>query len=329
MSQTTRTAESRGQRVLRVSLIVVLAVYVVFVLIVALMLGIDRLGPATMTTPGITPDERATLALDQADRILSLLEVVLGIIALILPLALGVVVYIFQQNRRTVEQLTDKAERAERNAAHSAERVREYREEARSTEARVNEALNKIALAEARDIERDAGARRLQDAIEEQRREVEDLSYKAEDLLSQSRSAQAKLTTVDQFLEVRRHSVLCTSDDVMESTKAVVTLMELALYPAPLDDEPAAFDPLRAERDMMLRREALRALSAVRESSSVPDEIHQRLLDMLAQIVDSAEHPMLLLEARHTQMMLLSVRRANDVPATPRRAPRARKQTPT
>ncbi|OQY85324.1 MAG: hypothetical protein B6D42_03575 [Anaerolineae bacterium UTCFX5] len=329
MSQSTRTVETRSQRVLRISLIVVLAVYVVFVLIVALMLGIDRLTPMIQTTPGLTADARATLALDQADRILSLLEVVLGIIALILPLALGVVVYIFQQNRRTVEQLTDKAERAERNAAHSAERVREYREEARSTEARVNEALNKIALAEARDIERDEGARRLQDAIEEQRREVEDLSYKAEDLLSQSRRAQAKLTMVDLFLNVRRHSVLCTSDDVMESTKAVVTLMELALYPPPLDDEPAEVDPLRVERDMMLRREALRALAAVRDSSSVPAEIHQRLLNMLAQVVDSAEHPMLILEARHTQMMLLSVRRTDGTSSSERRVPRARKQTPT
>lgn len=329
MSQLIKAVGSQFQRLLSLSLIVILALYVVFVLVVVLMLGVERLNPGVLLPSGVSADERAGLALEQADRILSLLEVVLGIIALILPLALGVVVYIFQQNRRTVEQLTEKAERAERNAAHSAERVREYREEARSTEARVNEALNKIALAEARDIERDAGARRLQEAIEEQRREVEDLSYKAEDLLSQSRSAQAKLTMVDQFLEVRRHGVLCTSDDVMVSTKAVVTLMELALYPPPLDDEPVEFDPLKAERDMMLRREALRALAAVCDSSSVPNEIYQRLLDMLTQIVDSAEHPMLILEARHTQTLLLNVRREESEPATPRRTTRARKQAPT
>lgn len=65
MSQSTRTVETRSQRVLRISLIVVLAVYVVFVLIVALMLGIDRLTPMIQTTPGLTADARATLALDQ------------------------------------------------------------------------------------------------------------------------------------------------------------------------------------------------------------------------------------------------------------------------
>lgn len=317
------SAEPWWARPARLTLVFVLAIYTVVVLGVLFLVTVDRARDASLPAPLLSADDKASLALEQADRILSLLEVVLGMIALVLPLALGVVVYIFQQNRRTIEQLTMKAERAETNAARSEQRVEEYREEAKATDKRVNDALNKIAVAEEldrqrdqaskeqekenlrRDLERDTAARELQEQIALQKREVEDVSLTAKDLLNQSRSAQDKLTKVDQFLEVRRHSALCTSDDVLEATTAVLTLMQIAQYPVPVDDDGEhSHDPLRAERDMLLRREALRGLVSVREAANVPSEISQRLLDMLQLMIDGEEHKVLRLEARRTFSVL-------------------------
>lgn len=314
----THRAEPWWARPFRLSLVALIAIYTVFILGVLFLVTVDR--ARTITTPGsaMTADDRASLALEQADRILSLLEVVLGIVALLLPLALGVIVYIFQQNRRTIEQLTQTAERAESNAARSQQRVEEYREEAKATDKRVNDALNKIEVAEQldiqrdetsrrreednlqRDLARDEAARKLEEQIIAQKREVEDVSMTARDLLSQSHDAQDKLKKVDQFLEVRRHSALCTSEDVLEATKAVLTLMQIAEYPAPEDDDTMNHDPLRAERDMLLRREALRALVSVRESGSIPSEVGDRLLKMLESMVNGAEHKVLRLEAHRT-----------------------------
>jgi hypothetical protein len=251
------------------------------------------------------------------------------------PVAAMTAVYIFQQNRRTIEQLTQTAERAETNAARSQQRVEEYREEAKSTDKRVNDALNKIEIAEQldrqrdelskqreeenlqRDLARDEAARNLEAQIIAQKREVEDVSMTARDLLSQSRDAQDKLKKVDQFLEVRRHSALCTSEDVLEATTAVLTLMQIAQYPAPDDDDDSmSHDPLRAERDMLLRREALRALVSVRESANVPQEIGERLLAMLQSMMDGQDHKVLRLEAQRT-FSYLKVRIPEPTPLKP------------
>lgn len=307
----------------RLSLAFVLGVYAIAVLFVLLIVGLDRVRHASDPIPDLSTADKAGLALDQAERILSLLEVVIGAIALVLPLALGVVVFIFQQNRRTIEELTQKAERAETNAARSENRVEEYREEAKAIGERVNAALNQIVIAEERDrfrdeesrkqeaanlqrdLERDQAAHELQRQIADQKREVVDVSFTAQELLNQSRSAQHKLTKVDQFLEMRRHSALCTSEDVLEATTAVLTLAQIAQYPVPLDDDDEDDrDPLRGERDMLLRREALRALVIVRESQHVPEEIRDRLLALLRTMSTEADHKVLQLEAARTLRQL-------------------------
>lgn len=308
----------------RLALVFVLGVYAVAVLFVLLIVGLDRVRHASDPIPELGTADKAGLALDQAERILSLLEVVIGAIALVLPLALGVIVFIFQQNRRTIEELTQKAERAETNAARSQQRVEEYREEAKEIGQRVNAALNQIGMAEERDrfrdeqarkaeeenlkrdIARDEAARELQRQIADQKREVVDVSFTAQELLNQSRSAQHKLTKVDQFLEVRRHSALCTSEDVLEATTAVLTLAQIAQYPDPGDDDDEdERDPLRGERDMLLRREALRAMVSVREAQHVPREIRDRLLVVLRTMSVDAEHKVLRLEAIRTLRVLM------------------------
>jgi hypothetical protein len=328
-------AEPWWARPFRLTLVALLGVYAVFILGVLFFVTIDRAFKAAVPVDALSADDRASIALEHADRILNLLEVVLGIVALLLPLALGVIVYIFQQNRRTIEQLTQTAERAETNAARSQQRVEEYREEAKSTDKRVNDALNKIEIAEQldrqrdelskqreeenlqRDLARDEAARNLEAQIIAQKREVEDVSMTARDLLSQSRDAQDKLKKVDQFLEVRRHSALCTSEDVLEATTAVLTLMQIAQYPAPDDDDDSmSHDPLRAERDMLLRREALRALVSVRESANVPQEIGERLLAMLQSMMDGQDHKVLRLEAQRT-FSYLKVRIPEPTPLKP------------
>lgn len=325
------TSEPWWARPARLGLGIVLAIYTVFVLGVLVLVTLDRARDAVGPAVQLDAADKAALALEQADRILSLLEVVLGMIALVLPLALGVVVYIFQSNRRTIEQLTHKAERAETNAARSEQRVEEYREKAEKIDERVLNALMKIEVAEEldrlrdeaskqqekenlqRDLDRDAAARELQAQIAEQKREVEDVSLTAKELLNQSRSAQDKLTKVDQFLEVRRHSAMCTSDDVLEATTAVLTLMQIAQYPAPDDeDDENAHDPLRRERDMLLRREALRALVSVGEAAHVPAEINRRLIDMLRLMVDGEEHKVLRLEAHRTFSVLSTLQTMNS-----------------
>lgn len=347
------STEAPWARFARLALIFVLAVYTIAVLGVLFLIGLDRVRDAMAPPVMLSTDDKASLALEQADRILSLLEVVIGAIALVLPLALGVVVFIFQQNRRTIEELTERAHHAQQDAAASAELVNKYRASAEATEARVSDALTQIAVAEERDrlrdeaarererenlerdLERDAAAKQLQQQIIEQerenvrrdlardeaarelqrqiadqKREVMEVSYTAKELLNQSRVAQDKLKKVDQFLEVRRHSALCTSEDVIEATTAVLTLTQIAQYPAPYDDDDddAPHDPLRAERDMLLRREALRALALVREARHVPVEIRERLLVALKDIAAQADHKVLQLEARRTLRHLTDVR---------------------
>ena len=306
----------------RLSLAFVLGIYAIAVLFVLLIVGLDRVRHASDPIPDLSTADKAGLALDQAERILSLLEVVIGAIALVLPLALGVVVFIFQQNRRTIEELTQKAERAETNAARSESRVEEYREEAKAIGERVNAALNQIVIAEERDrfrdeesrkqeaanlqrdLERDQAAHELQRQIADQKREVVDVSFTAQELLNQSRSAQHKLTKVDQFMEVRRHSALSTSEDVLEATTAVLTHAQIAQYPDPVDDDEDDRDPLRGERDMLLRREALRALVSVGEAQHVPEEIRDRLLVLLRTMSTGADHKVLQLEAARTLRQL-------------------------
>lgn len=318
MTELIPISESRTARAARLGLFVVLATYVVLVLGVLMLIGVDRVQDALDAPPILTPDDKASLALEQADRILSLLEVVIGAIAMILPLALGILVYIFQQNRRTIEELTLKAERAERNAARSQERAAEYRDEAREIDRRVNEALNQLAVAEQRDhdrevalqrqeaanlqrdLDRDDAARILQSQIADQKGEVVELSITAQELLNRSYNDQHKLTTVDQFLEVRRHSAMCMSDDVVEAITAVITLMQIAQYPTPDDDDDGKRDQNRVDRDMLLRREALRALVTVREAQFVPVEIRERLHEMLSQMSSEADHKVLRLEAKRT-----------------------------
>lgn len=82
---------------------------------------------ATHTSRGLAPDAAAAVTLDATDRILSLLEVTLGVIALLLPLALGVMIYIYQQNSRTQRALARDAADAMNAAMQSAEIARDSR----------------------------------------------------------------------------------------------------------------------------------------------------------------------------------------------------------
>ncbi len=93
---------------------------------------------AARNISGLSPDAAAAVTLASTDRILSLLEVTLGVIALLLPLALGVMIYIYQQNSRTQRALAQRATDA-MNAAMQSEAL------ARDSRNQIADSKDKIA----------------------------------------------------------------------------------------------------------------------------------------------------------------------------------------
>lgn len=87
------------------------------------------------------------LALDATDRILSLLEVTLGVIALLLPLALGVMIYIYQQNSRTQRALARDAADAMNAATQSAEIARDSRNQIAASSQQIIELNTRVEQA--------------------------------------------------------------------------------------------------------------------------------------------------------------------------------------
>lgn len=151
--------------------ILTLAVYVGILLIwLGLQVAMLMTGQAA---PPLALEDATDLAIEQADRILGLLEVVLGIIGLLLPLGLGVVVYIYNQSRATIEEnrvtiarLSEQAASATRDAARSADIVESLR-------AKVADALRAAEEAVERDKERDTQTQALQRDIDKQRKQID------------------------------------------------------------------------------------------------------------------------------------------------------------
>ncbi|MCU0464975.1 MAG: hypothetical protein MUF38_10455, partial [Anaerolineae bacterium] len=117
-----------------------LGVYVLVLLAILSTMVYERVQQANQPRQPLSGDIAANLAVEQADRILNLLETLFGVIGVILPLALGVIVYLYQQgttnekrskaalesNKRTIIKLSE-------NAKQSAETIRDLSEKAQNS----------------------------------------------------------------------------------------------------------------------------------------------------------------------------------------------------
>jgi uncharacterized coiled-coil DUF342 family protein len=214
---TPQTSSSRPSLFWRNATVATIMLYGIFLIAtmgfqVAAMLRSEGL-PARLSA-----QDAASLAVEQADRILGLLEVVLGVVALILPLGLTVVVYIYNQsratiedNRTTIENLARQATAAQQDAHKSAEEVERLRKE-------VDKALGAAEDAIARDKERDAETKRLQARIEQQQRNIEKQSREVDvqRIEAEKRGEETELlrqmiqVQFAQMLEIQRHTSVLT-----------------------------------------------------------------------------------------------------------------------
>lgn len=214
---TPQTTSSRPSLFWRNATVATIILYGIFLMVmmgfqVAAMLRSEGL-PARLSA-----QDAASLAVEQADRILGLLEVVLGVVALILPLGLTVVVYIYNQSRATIEEsratienLARQATAAQQDAHRSAEEVERLRKE-------VDKALGAAEDAIARDRERDTETKRLQASIEQQQRNIEKQSREVDvqRIEAEKRGEetehlrQAIQVQFDQLLEIQRHTNVLT-----------------------------------------------------------------------------------------------------------------------
>lgn len=202
-------ASTEPNRFWRRATIFTLGVYIL-ILLAWLVLQVIALANG-QSQPPMTVQDATDLAIAQADRILGLLEVVLGIIGLLLPLGLGVVVYIYNQSRATIEEnrttitrLSEQTYSATRDAARSAEIIEDLR-------GRVAVALEAAEEAVKRDKERDTQTTALQTSINKQRQQIDTDRIEAEmrdrKRDEQANSLQTRIEQQRQFVEAQRGAV--------------------------------------------------------------------------------------------------------------------------
>lgn len=316
--------------------------------------------------PPMTAEDATELAIAQADRILGLLEVVLGIIGLLLPLGLGVVVYIYNQSRATIEEnrttilrLTEQTYSATRDAARSAEIVEELRgrvgvalnaaEEAvkrdkerdiqtTALQESINKQRSQIDIdritAEKRDERRDEQAQTLQERIEQQRQMVESqradlvmLQNNIQMAYDQTLALRRQMKVFDVILTIREYEVTLLSDEQSSVSQAMLRLIQMTLNEEDEDEEESV------ESQIVRRREAVHALATLcysphRDAQWLP-QLMARVIQHLEQIAETESIPSVRTEARRALRDFngSSGLNGNKNGATPTRAPRKAKVT--
>jgi len=272
---------SKPNRFWRGATLFTLALYTLFLLI---MLGFQvaailRGSPA----PQLNAQDTASLAVEQADRILNMLDVVFGIIGLLLPLGLAVVVYIYtesnstiEENRATITRLSDQTTSATRDAARSAEIVEDLRGQVASALKSADEAVE-------RDKKRDEETTRLQTSIDRQRKEVDiqriegemrdkkrgeeselvlDRIEQQQELVNLAYNAtfllQRQMKVFDIILIIREYEVTLLSDEY----DTVFTSLNTLIYMTDIDEDDEDNQDVR-------RREAVHALATLRHTPHV------------------------------------------------------------
>jgi hypothetical protein len=261
-------------------------------------MGFDRLRSINVPLPLLGVEDKADLALAQADRILSLLETILGLVGVILPLALGVVVYIFQQNRRVIEDLTDKAEEARRDAANSKARVEELNAETRGLDSKVREAVGKINGAIEQDKLREEALNKLQASVQTQRFDVNDA-------LLEAQQASKVAVFFRELITVRKLEVMVHANKTSDSIMAVYTLRTLF-------DRNA--DKALDEDNAMLRVEAIRTFSKIADLPAISAELHAEFSTALAAIADDATEALVVRTQAMRVLQTLNRRATNSAP---------------
>lgn len=263
-----------------------LGVYVLVLLAILSTMVYERVQQAGQPRQPLSGDVAANLAVEQADRILNLLETLFGVIGVILPLALGVIVYLYQQgttnekrskaalesNKRTIIRLSDDAKK-------SAQTVREL-------QAQVNQALKELEASAERDKARDDESRRLQGIISDQ-------SNRLEDLLNETYGLQQQWVIMQKLLDIRRWTAEIRSDD-METLR--LSLESLQQYTFPDYDEDNGH---HNQYQSIIRREAVRALTTLRDSPGY-SRYRDEVIDHLKSLMENRDDDLIvLLEAQY------------------------------
>lgn len=135
---------------------------------------------AARSVNGLPPDDAAQVTLESTDRILNLLEVTLGVVALLLPLALGVMIYIYQQNVRAQKELAEKATSAMDAARNSESKTVEMQKRVEESQSAILSSRERIRVL----------ARRVRAAlsdIEEEWKQLNQLENTVSDALERDR----------------------------------------------------------------------------------------------------------------------------------------------
>ncbi|GEM_PF-2909697 len=283
---------TQPSRFWRAATVFTLGVYTLFMLV---MLGVQVVGMLRGgQAPQLSAQDVASLAVEQADRILNMLDVVFGIIGLLLPLGLGVVVYIYtesnstiEENRTTITRLSEQTASAMRDAARSADIVEDLRGQVASALKSADEAVERDKKrdeettrlqtsidkqrkevdtqrieAEMRDKKRDEESDLLQERIEQQRQTVQTQSDAVAQLQGDIKSAydatlalRRQMKVVDVILDIRGYEVTLLSEEYDTVSKSLNTL----IYMTDIDED----DEENIESQHVRRREAVHALATL------------------------------------------------------------------
>lgn len=287
-----------------------LGVYVLVLLSILSIMIFERFQQAGQPRQPLSGDVAANLAVEQADRILNLLETLFGVIGVILPLALGVIVYLYQQGN-TNQKLSEKAlEANKRTIRNLSENARQSAQTVRELQGKVAQALKELEESEKRDKARDDESRRLQELVASQQATAAEQSNRLEDLLNETYGLQQQWVIMQKLLDIRRWTAEIRTDD-METLR--LSLESLQQYTFPDYDEDNGH---HNQYQSIIRREAVRALTTLRDSPGYT-RYRDEVIGHLKSLMENRDDDLIvLLEAQYVLSVIAPKPRSPRKPKT-------------
>lgn len=332
----------------RVMTLLTLGAYIAFLLV---FLAMQAYAMLQRGTPDLTlnAEEAAELAVAQADRILGLLEVILGVVGLLLPLGLTVVVYIYNQSRATLKENEDTIEELSREAREARDAAEASKKQVTALQTRVEAALQKLndqmakssETIEALGVDAEFRAEQLANSIDQQRREAEQRDLDREAKMDRQQrdfeeqinlqilalqQIERQMGVLNLILEIRDYEVRLLSDTYEEAQLSLNALIQYTY----VDEDEEEGD----ERQHTRRREAVHALGTFGQAFTVAEAewvypLKQRVIAHLTQMAESDGVSQVRYEARRVlRDLTLADAKNGNKPPTSSRGTRSRSKPP-
>jgi hypothetical protein len=231
---------------------------------------------------------------ETTDRILNLLDTILGVVALILPLSIGLMAYIYRESRIAQEKIAEQAKLAEGSAQSASTNAEASKQSAGDSLQKVAEALTKIKEIEGnievvkaslndnydRLRETEAQTRELNQQVQDTLADIQHYRHEAEKLQKDFKQLEQSFYRKQLlFEEIDQKSLLLFQDDETRSQLAMWGLIEYS----------------RGE-DPLVRLACVRAFSKVPEATEFRPP-KQPILDRLKEMTTNDPEPAIRLEA--------------------------------